>query len=468
MSDTIQFNIVVGGVPQTVKSIADIDRHIKAMQDTIKTTEIHSKRLATGLELVGAQKVKTQMMGVSSAMGGMANQTSQAGVAMQNMNFVIRDSPFFFKDLQLGVLAVGNNINPLIDSFQRLKIQAAEMNKTTKESITAFSLLRKSMAGPMGLSIAMSLLVTAFQAVIFSMASANRKSKEQQEELKKEREQVSKLRAEYKGLVKDRELATKDDTSLETLANLQRQRDAVKEIVEEKKKELERIKQIDDKLGIVTITQKELTEYIAIEERELKRLNLEVDFILFAWQKVNDELDKSVKKTKTGLDYLRDFAREMEAIRAVGFGRETGVTPAKEKDKFLGIPFATPDFLEGAEGFRKKVKETAIDTRLLGAVANQTGTLIAQAFMQGTFAIDRMLQSLLATIAQMYILKLITGTLGFATGGSVGAAVAAVATPSLNKGGPQVIQIEGTSTINSRQFITEFRRAETQIVNRRR
>ena len=74
------------------------------------------------------------------------NQTTtasaNASMALLNLNYVIRDSPYFFQNFALGVLAVGNNLNPFSDRFF-FKIEARGRHKI----INYFCLIKTSVGG---------------------------------------------------------------------------------------------------------------------------------------------------------------------------------------------------------------------------------------------------------------------------------------------------------------------------------
>lgn len=91
--------------------------------------------------------------------------------AITNVNWVVRDSPYLFNNFSMGVMALSNNIGPMIDGFQMVIKETGSMKAGIKT-------LMASMVGPMGLSIAFSVIIAAIQAYSFLSARAGREAKE--------------------------------------------------------------------------------------------------------------------------------------------------------------------------------------------------------------------------------------------------------------------------------------------------
>lgn len=77
-----------------------------------------------------------------AALGSSAKGTNQAANALTNLGRVAQDAPY-------GFIGIQNNLNPLLESFQRLK-------QETGSTKTALSALVNGLAGPAGLGIALS------------------------------------------------------------------------------------------------------------------------------------------------------------------------------------------------------------------------------------------------------------------------------------------------------------------------
>ena len=121
------------------------------------------KKYADALALTGANAAK-----VRPQMDGMTHGSANAAMTLQAMNYTIRDSPYFFRDFSLGILAIGNNLNPLIDGLIRMR----------QETGSLFKGLIASLSGTQGLIFFFSVLVSVIQAVTFAMAKNKQETKE--------------------------------------------------------------------------------------------------------------------------------------------------------------------------------------------------------------------------------------------------------------------------------------------------
>lgn len=114
-----------------------IDQSIgkKAVQSTATASNAISKNLAS-------------IAASSNNMGGkVAKGSDQAAFALTNLGRVAQDAPF-------GFIGIQNNLNPLLESFQRLKAETG----TTGSALKA---LGSSLIGPAGLGIAFSVISSA-------------------------------------------------------------------------------------------------------------------------------------------------------------------------------------------------------------------------------------------------------------------------------------------------------------------
>lgn len=112
---------------------------------------------ATGFDTVakGAQNVSKSLAVTakeaqkldSTLAGGFKNGANQATQALTNLGRVAQDAPF-------GFIGIANNINPLLESFQRLKTE-------TKSTGGALKALGSSLIGAGGLGIAVSVVTAA-------------------------------------------------------------------------------------------------------------------------------------------------------------------------------------------------------------------------------------------------------------------------------------------------------------------
>ena len=163
-----------------------------------------SKEILYKIGLDGVPQVVSGADAAGRALGKLGTGSANAGVALQNLNFVIRDSPYFFKDFQLGVLAVGNNMNPLIDSMVRLRIEAAAAGTTFSK------VLWSSLKGPAGIMVAMSAFITILQAVTFQMGKTKSASKEAAKDIDALRDSIDDLSNSFGEAMKKQEEYNKE------------------------------------------------------------------------------------------------------------------------------------------------------------------------------------------------------------------------------------------------------------------
>ena len=148
---------------------------------------------------------------VSQAGAALSKSTvgiNQANLALTNLGRIAQDAPF-------GFIGIQNNINPLIESFQRLKAE-------TGSTGTALKALGSSLIGAGGLGLAISLATAAM--TIFSQSSFGAKkelegfAKAQQESNKQAGEEIAHLKtlaaaaANITAATKDRQSAAKELT----------------------------------------------------------------------------------------------------------------------------------------------------------------------------------------------------------------------------------------------------------------
>ena len=98
----------------------------------------------SGLKKVQAQLANTAVAATKadSAMVKLKGGSNQATFALTNLGRVIQDAPY-------GIIGITNNINPLLESFQRLKVETG----STKE---AFKSLASGLVGAGGIGLAVS------------------------------------------------------------------------------------------------------------------------------------------------------------------------------------------------------------------------------------------------------------------------------------------------------------------------
>lgn len=109
---------------------------------------------------VAAQKL-------DSSLQRTAKGTNQAGNALSNLGRVAQDAPF-------GFIGIQNNLNPLLESFQRLKTE-------TGSTGSALKALSSSLIGAGGVGLALSLVSSAIVIFQNGISGFNKKTKEAKE-----------------------------------------------------------------------------------------------------------------------------------------------------------------------------------------------------------------------------------------------------------------------------------------------
>lgn len=448
----------------------------------LENAKINTIEWTNAFKKVG--ELKNQMANVTLAMRQAAvttQQTTQASAnaaqALLNLNYVIRDSPYFFQNVALGVLAVGNNLNPLIDSFNRLRKEALEKNLTT------IGLLKQALVGGAGLSIAFSVVVTAIQAFVFMSAKAKDKTRSLAEEIKnlwsetyKAQKQMDEfvlsldkmsrpdVEESIKGLNKELE-----DLNITFMSVLFAGGDWTKTLDDftdktirliKLKGELETKRNKESVVGGGIIEEQEaLVESYRILEKAAK-----IDSERLGWQKLridaeeklNELMGKENKKGKEKIDLLdkvilsdKEILKSMSEIdtllqRGNLSERERNLL-LKERINLLNqiVPLTLPEqelygddeilpdykskFAIPAEdkrargivkGMKNSMKEFLVHLEMGKILAKELGDTISQAFMGAKVSLDEFIKSLLAAITQMLILRAITSFFTFVMGGA--------------------------------------------------
>lgn len=402
------------------KTIQDARRELIAFNEVIKKATVGSAEFNAALAGRGAVKQWiSDVQRTTAVLPQLTTGTANAGVALQNLNFVIRDSPYFFRDFSLGILAVGNNLNPLIDSMQRLKAEAAGVNQTLGQALVA------ALKGPAGVVLAFSALVTILQAVVFAMA----KTKNEADDTKKSIDALSsavdkllKVRSPFSSIFFDLKPEDLDNTIRELDAIIQkgqitskilqtgatvgtgetRVRIDTKELVKDTKDKIELDSKVIEKL-------KEEKTQLEAQRRVyelLKSLGIDI---------VNKEKDKTKELEKQLKITGGDTTLEASAKRVTFFGAATG-TGQTERQNLVQPSLNRPSATLGktlADNFKQVNKELNI----MKQIADDVGDALVNAFMQGKVQVEDFLKSLGAAILKMFILNLFSGGTGI--GGAV-------------------------------------------------
>ena len=163
-------------------------------------------KIVIGAEVAGAEaglkKVQAQLAGTAvaaakadSAMVKLKGGSSQATTALSNFSRVVQDAPF-------GIIGIANNIDPLLASFQRLKVE-------TGSTKGAFQALASSLAGAGGLALAVSAATSILSVLAMNgffrsgdeAEKAGRKVKTYTDFLRQATDEVAREQTEVLGLI---------------------------------------------------------------------------------------------------------------------------------------------------------------------------------------------------------------------------------------------------------------------------
>lgn len=444
----IGYVITVGGVQETITSIAALEARVKELSVAWKTctTTVQAQTVALTDYRNAQATLVTALAPATKSMQGLTSTSANAGMALLNLNYVIRDSPYFFNNFAMGVLAVGNNLNPLIDTFARTRKEAALLSATTGKTVTTFGLLKQAMVGGAGISIAFSLIVTLIQSFVFWQAKAKKATDETNESLKTQYDKLQDLgRA---GLIKSKvealaEIRRIEDEMLRRLSpegreatleyrgreeSLRIMFEAPKNAADREKLLLlqEQAKYIDVLLTGTTSLRKIENEISALKLRqkdETKAQSLETQKSIDFLEKMKDSFTGVVSKAeklketfgatppliRQIVDAMSELNKQM-ALLGLGGGVPGTGGGGLRPGGLRGRP--VNPIMQTLEQIQKDLKEEFAPTlKMITQVANTAGNAISNAFLSGKNVIDAATQALIQFITQLLVVQTLMGIL---------------------------------------------------------
>lgn len=166
---------------------ADVQPAVKGLQDVQKSllaTSAAAKTVNPAMATVQQSLAKTAIASnaLDSSLKKVVPGANQAGQALTNVGRVAQDLPF-------GFIGIQNNLNPLLESFQRLKAESGSTGGALKA-------LGSSLIGPAGIGIALSLVSSAFVIFQNGIAGFNKKTKEGTDNADKFKESIKAIFAD--------------------------------------------------------------------------------------------------------------------------------------------------------------------------------------------------------------------------------------------------------------------------------
>lgn len=131
--------------------LAQTIQQLQKLEDELKTVATTAQKIEPAANNATKALAKA---GVAAAASGdrIAKGTDKAGLALLDFSRIVQDAPYVA--LSGNFSAIANNINPLVESFGRLKTQTGSVG-------SALATMGKSLIGPAGLGLAFSVVSSA-------------------------------------------------------------------------------------------------------------------------------------------------------------------------------------------------------------------------------------------------------------------------------------------------------------------
>jgi hypothetical protein len=169
-------NVAKAELQKLYNELAKLQRELKKTDDRGRLMNINKS-----IEVLNAD-IST----VTGLMPKMANGSNQAANALTNLGRVAQDAPF-------GFIGIQNNLNPLLESFQRLKAETGSTSGALKS-------LAGSLIGPAGLGLALSVGSAALLMFGDRLFKTDNAAKQAAESMDKLRDSAAKELVEFKKL----------------------------------------------------------------------------------------------------------------------------------------------------------------------------------------------------------------------------------------------------------------------------
>lgn len=168
-----QFEIEVGGnIAPVTRSLNELKSRLKELKFDIEKSTDAAAVVVLNKELRDTEQEIKRIKNIGPIIPSSAtNSIAAAATATQNFGRVAQDLPF-------GFIGIQNNLNPLLESFQRLRAE-------TGSNKAALKALAGSLAGAGGLGLALSLVSSAILIYQNGIAGFNKKNKEAKDDVDK-------------------------------------------------------------------------------------------------------------------------------------------------------------------------------------------------------------------------------------------------------------------------------------------
>ena len=182
MAENIDLNINIGA------NVTDLQAQLQKSENLLKQFEAALKK-ATNVGEINylnnqIKNLNTSIAGINTQMNKVGRPTADATTALSNLSRVAQDAPY-------GFIGIANNLNPLLESFQRLSKESGSSTQALKSMVAGLT-------GPAGIGLALG--VVSSLAVTYSKEIANF-FKGPEAELKKFREELNKVNEDINKIV---------------------------------------------------------------------------------------------------------------------------------------------------------------------------------------------------------------------------------------------------------------------------
>lgn len=163
-------------------NLQPVVKELEQVQKELVQTATAAKAVNPAMQSVQSALAKTALSAnaLDSSLKKIVPGAQQGAQALQNVGRVAQDLPF-------GFIGIQNNLNPLLESFQRLKAETGSMGSALKA-------LGSSLIGVGGVGLALSIVSSAIVIFQNGIAGFNSKTKEAADNSKKFAESLDKAR----------------------------------------------------------------------------------------------------------------------------------------------------------------------------------------------------------------------------------------------------------------------------------
>lgn len=167
-----------------------VNREIEAKRLASKVASEYNKLQIKDAQILAKEKQKADyemLVSNQKTQGLIAKNTGTANYALVNLTRTMSDAPFFMRSMEMGIISISNNLDPLIQSFVQAKNEAGSWK-------TALKNIGGSIIGSGGILLAFSAINAAITAFALAQDGAKKKTNENTEALKKHNDELSRMK----------------------------------------------------------------------------------------------------------------------------------------------------------------------------------------------------------------------------------------------------------------------------------